>query len=65
MCDISMAHMEHDPHSDMRHLHRAEEVRSNPKRMKAVREYMEKVHKGFEAVRGPKHRTKRARKKRY
>jgi len=63
MCDIGMSHQEFDPHSDMRHLHRAEEVRSNPKRLKAVRDYMAKVDKGFERAHEPKRRQKMPRPK--
>lgn len=48
MCDAPM--QEFDPHTDTRHLARAEEVRSNPHRMKAVKKYVDQVNKGFERL---------------
>jgi len=64
MCGIGMRE-EHSPHDDIRHLARAEEVRGDAKRMKAVREYMDRVDKGFEKVRAPKrHRAPRKAKER-
>lgn len=67
MCDVAMMSHDgpHDPELDARHLARADEVRSDKKRFKAVQEHAHKLHRAvFGAGDAPEKKGRKRGKKR-